>query len=219
MRIRAAKTVVAIAEYFSQKGKRVLLMMDSLTRVAQAQREIGLAIGEPPTTKGYTPSVFSLLPKLLERCGTSDKGSISGLFTVLVDGDDFNDPIPDSVRAIADGHIVLSRALAAKNYFPAIDIPASLSRVMNDVVDDSHKNSAQIIRSLIATYNENFDYIQMGAYQAGTNTLLDLAIRFMPTIERYLKQDLLEKSNFLEAIEGIKQITKAIDTINRLKSG
>ncbi len=208
MRIRAAKAVTAVAEAFSAQGKRVLLMMDSLTRVAMAQREIGLAIGEPPTTKGYPPSVFSLLPRLLERCGPqiAGKGSISGLYTVLVDGDDFNDPIPDAVRAILDGHVNLSRSLAAKSHFPAIEVSTSISRVMHDVVDPEHWQLASTLRMLMGVYQENYDYIQIGSYQQGTNPTLDAAIKLMPAIETFLKQGITEKSTMEKAMEGMKKI-------------
>ena len=208
MRIRAAKAVTAVAEAFSAQGKRVLLMMDSLTRVAMAQREIGLAIGEPPTTKGYPPSVFSLLPRLLERCGpqVAGMGSISGLYTVLVDGDDFNDPIPDAVRAILDGHVNLSRSLAAKSHFPAIEVSTSISRVMHDVVDPEHWQLASTLRMLMGVYQENYDYIQIGSYQQGTNPTLDAAIKLMPAIETFLKQGITEKSTMEKAMEGMKKI-------------
>lgn len=210
MRIRAAKAVTAVAEAFSAQGKRVMLMMDSLTRVAMAQREIGLAVGEPPTTKGYPPSVFSLLPRLLERCGPqpAGKGSISGLYTVLVDGDDFNDPIPDAVRSILDGHINLSRSLAAKGHFPAIDVATSISRVMHDIVDPEHWQLAATVRMLIGVYNENYDYIQIGSYAQGVNPTLDAAIKLMPAIESYLKQGINERSTMEKAMEGLRNLFK-----------
>ena len=206
MRLRGARLTTAIAEHFAAKGKRVLLMMDSLTRVAMAQREIGLAVGEPPTTKGYPPSTFSLLPRLLERCGPMPEGSgsISGLYTVLVDGDDFNDPIPDAARSILDGHINLSRSLASKGHFPAIDIVTSASRVMFDIVSKDHWAVANKLRSLLGVYEENFDYIQIGTYQPGSNPNLDLAIQLMPQIERFLKQDIDELSTFDEALAGLR---------------
>ncbi len=196
MRIRAAKVTMAIAEYFSQQGKKVLLMMDSLSRVAQSQREVGLAIGEPPTSKGYPPSVFSFLPKLLERCGTQQEsqGSISGLFTVLVDGDDFTDPMPDMARSILDGHINLSRSLAAKGHFPAIEVTTSVSRVMTDIISPQHLDLANRARALLATYLENLDFIQMGTYQKGTNLLLDEAMNRMRKIENFLRQNYLDLS-------------------------
>ena len=208
MRLRAAKAVTAIAEAFSSQGRKVLLMMDSLTRVAMAQREIGLAIGEPPTTKGYPPSVFSLLPRLLERCGpqADGKGSISGLYTVLVDGDDFNDPIPDHVRSILDGHVNLSRSLAARGHFPAIEINTSVSRVMHDIADAEHWQLAQTTRSLLGAYGEFIDYIQTGTYQQGSNPTVDAAIALMPSIESFLKQDMNECSSIDKAIEGMRAI-------------
>jgi len=211
MRIRGAKMVTAIAEYFSHKGKRVVLMMDSLTRVAQAQREIGLAVGEPPTSKGYPPSVYSLLPRLLERCGPQahGKGSISGLYTVLVDGDDFNDPIPDAARGILDGHINLSRDLAAKGHFPAIEVTTSASRVMRDIISKEHWNLAIAFRSLLAIYQQNLEVIQIGAYQSGANPILDRAIAVMPQIEQFLKQEVDHLSTMDEAISGMLKVHQA----------
>lgn len=211
MRLRAANMVTAIAEYFSGRGKKVLLMMDSLTRVAQAQREIGLAVGEPPTSKGYPPSVYSLLPRLLERCGPQAKGrgSISGLYTVLVEGDDFNDPIPDTARGILDGHINLSRTLAAKGHFPAIEVSTSASRVMRDVVSKEHWQLALELKELIGVYEENYDFVQLGQYHSGTNLKLDRAIKLMPEIERYLRQDVDELTTHEEAVSGLLQISAA----------
>lgn len=208
MRLRGAKLTTAIAEYFASRGKRVLLMMDSLTRVAMAQREIGLAIGEPPTTKGYPPSTFSMLPRLLERCGPMPEGSgsISGFYTVLVDGDDFNDPIPDAARSILDGHINLSRTLAARGHFPAIDVPTSASRVMFDVVSKDHWALANKLRGLLGVYEENYDYIQIGTYQPGSNPQLDLAIQLMPQIQKFLKQDINELSTLDEALAGMNEL-------------
>jgi len=208
MRLRGAKLTTAIAEYFAARGKRVLLMMDSLTRVAMAQREIGLAVGEPPTTKGYPPSTFSLLPRLLERCGPMPEGSgsISGIYTVLVDGDDFNDPIPDAARSILDGHINLSRSLAARGHFPAIEVPTSASRVMFDIVSKDHWALANKLRGLLGVYEENYDYIQIGTYQQGTNPQLDLAIQLMPHINKFLKQDINEMSTFDEALAGMNEL-------------
>lgn len=198
MRIRGVKVATTIAEYFSDQGKNVMLIVDSLTRVAMAQREIGNAVGEPPTTKGYTPSVFSLLPKILERAGpqTQGKGSISGIYTVLVDGDDFNDPVADAVRSILDGHINLSRELASKGHFPAIEVTTSSSRVMSDIVDSEHARLALKVKELISTYNENYDLVQIGAYQEGSNPLLDQAIYLMPFINQYLKQGVNEANAF-----------------------
>lgn len=217
MRLRAAKATTAIAEAFSKQGKRVLLMMDSLTRVCMAQREIGLAVGEPPTTKGYPPSTFAMLPRLLERCGPQGpgEGSITGLYTVLVDGDDFNDPIPDAARSILDGHINLSRSLAARGHYPAIEVTTSISRVMHDIVDSEHWQLAQTIRMLMGLYLENADLIQMGAYQAGTNPNLDAAISLMPSIETFLKQSINERTTMKQALDGMRQIFKGASRAQR----
>lgn len=208
MRIRGAKLATTIAEYFSSQNKKVMLMIDSLTRVAMAQREIGNSVGEPPTTKGYTPSVFSLLPKLLERAGPQAKGQgpISGLYTVLVDGDDFNDPIADSARSILDGHINLTRELAMKGHFPAIDIPSSASRVMTDIVPQSHWQQANYFRELLGVYQSSLDLIQIGAYQPGSNPKIDEAIRLMPLMDNFLKQGISEATSFEEAISGLRRV-------------
>ncbi len=206
IRIKGALTATAIAEYFRDKGKKVILMMDSVTRFAMAQREVGLAIGEPPATKGYTPSVFSMLPRLMERSGMSDKGSITAFYTVLVDGDDFNEPIADAVRGILDGHIVLSRNLAHKNHYPAIDILDSVSRVMPEIVTDEHKALASEIRDLLATYKNSEDIINIGAYMKGTNKKIDRAIDFNEAINSFLKQGVYEKSTFEESIKYMKDI-------------
>ncbi|MGB0347036.1 MAG: FliI/YscN family ATPase [Balneolaceae bacterium] len=194
-RVKGAFTATAIAEYFRDQGKNVLLMMDSVTRVAMAQREIGLASGEPPTTKGYTPSVFTILPKLLERPGKTKKGSITGLYTVLVDNDDMNEPIADAVRSILDGHIVLSRRLAHKNHYPAIDILESISRVMPKIVTKEQRNISQKARELLATYREAEDLINIGAYVKGSNPKIDLSIKKHPDLESFLIQD-MEQSDF-----------------------
>jgi flagellum-specific ATP synthase len=191
-RIKGAFTATAIAEYFRDQGKNVLLMMDSVTRVAMAQREIGLASGEPPTTKGYTPSVFAILPKLLERAGKTDKGSITGIYTVLVDNDDMNEPIADAVRSILDGHIVLSRRLAHKNHYPAIDILESISRVMPAIVSNEQRAVAMKARELLATYREAEDLVNIGAYVKGSNPKIDEAIRKHPKLESFLIQDMNE---------------------------
>lgn len=209
IRVRAAHVATAIAEYFRESGKKVLLMMDSLTRVAMAAREIGLAVGEPPTTKGYTPSVFSLLPRLLERAGNSDSaGSLTGIYTVLVDGDDFNDPICDAARSILDGHINLSRHLAQRNHFPAIDVLTSASRVMQDVVTDEQQRSAASVRDLMATYARNEDVIQLGVYNQGSNPKIDRAMAMQEKIENFLKQDRNEKSNFDESLSQLIELTE-----------
>ena len=198
VRIKGAMTATAIAEYFRDQGKRVVLMMDSVTRFAMAQREVGLTIGEPPATRGYTPSVFALLPRLLERAGTSGKGSITGIYTVLVDGDDMNEPIADAVRSILDGHIVLSRAIAAQNHFPAIDILASVSRVMSDVVTKDHKDAAAKLRALMAVYKEAEDLIHIGAYVKGSSPKIDEAIKKIDDINAFLCQDVFETTSFEE---------------------
>ena len=202
-RVKGALTATAIAEYFRDQGKKVILMMDSVTRFAMAQREIGLAIGEPPAQKGYTPSVFAKLPKLLERAGTSEKGSITAFYTVLVDGDDFNEPIADTVRGILDGHIVLSRALAQKNHYPAIDVLNSVSRLMSQIADDKHKIIASNARDLLATYKESEDLINLGAYVKGSNKKIDLAIRFNESLNNFLKQGIDEKSAFDSSLRNL----------------
>lgn len=203
VRLKGAFTATAIAEYFRDRGKKVILMMDSVTRFAMAQREIGLAIGEPPATKGYTPSVFAMLPRLMERSGMSDRGSITAFYTVLVDGDDFNEPIADAVRGILDGHIVLSRELAAKNHYPAIDILKSISRLMSEIADEDHKQAASITRDLLATYMDSEDLINLGAYVRGSNKKIDVAIHYHDNIINYLKQGINEKSNFEESRNAI----------------
>jgi len=211
MRIRAAKALAAIAEYFSSTGRQVLVMLDSLSRVATAQREIGLAIGEPPTTKGYPPSLYTLLPRLLERCGPqkSGHGAISGIFTVLVDGDDFNDPIPDTVRSIVDGHFHLSRDLASLGYYPAIDIATSVSRVMKDIVKDEHFKLSQKFKAVLALYEENKDFIQMGTYQPGNDSELDYAVELMPRIKNYLQQDMKIVTSLDKSIEELQRIFRS----------
>ncbi|WP_042275355.1 flagellar protein export ATPase FliI [[Clostridium] dakarense] len=196
VRLKGALTATSIAEYFRDQGKKVILMMDSVTRFAMAQREVGLAIGEPPAQKGYTPSVFAMLPKLMERTGLSDKGSITAFYTVLVDGDDFNEPIADTVRGILDGHIVLSRELAHKNHYPAIDILNSVSRLMNEICDDDHKMSASYARDIIATYKEAEDLINIGAYEKGSNKNIDMSIAYIEKINSFLKQKVEENTSF-----------------------
>ena len=203
IRIKGALTATAIAEYFRDKGKKVILMMDSVTRFAMAQREVGLAIGEPPAQKGYTPSVFAKLPKLMERPGTSEKGSITAFYTVLVDGDDFNEPIADAVRGILDGHIVLSRSLAHKNHYPAIDILNSVSRLMPNIATDPHKEAASIGRDLLATYKDAEDLINLGAYVKGSNKKIDLSIQYNDRLKGYLKQKIEEKSDFNTSLKQL----------------
>jgi flagellum-specific ATP synthase len=188
VRIRAAFTATAIAEYFRDQGNDVMLMMDSVTRFAMAQREVGLAIGEPPATRGYTPSVFALLPRLLERAGTSPEGSITGLYTVLVDGDDMNEPIADAVRSILDGHIVLTRSLAHSGHYPAIDVLQSVSRLVTEIVTPEVQAAGQQVRAALAAYRDKEDLISIGAYQRGSDPLVDLAIEQRPTINSFLRQ-------------------------------
>ena len=196
VKIKASFTACAIAEYFRDKGKDVLFMLDSVTRIALAQREVGLATGEPPATRGYTPSVFALMPKFLERAGANKYGTITGLYTVLVEGDDMNEPVADTARSILDGHIVLSRALAHKNHYPAIDILASISRVMNNVVTPEHKEAAGKIRNLLASYRKNEDLINIGAYAKGSDSMTDKAIAYIDKINAYLIQDTNDKTDF-----------------------
>ncbi len=197
LRVKAALVATTIAEHFRAQGKSVLLLLDSLTRVAMAQREIGLSVGEPPATRGYPPSVFGLLPQIVERAGTSDKGSITGIYNVLVEADDFNDPISDAARSILDGHIQLSRELATSNHFPSIDVLESVSRLMNDLATPDHKTAAGTIRDAMALYRRNRDLIQVGAYMAGANPALDRAIFLQEKIDQFLRQGIAE-SNTLE---------------------
>ena len=198
VRIKGAMTATAIAEYFRDQGHKVVLMMDSVTRFAMAQREVGLTIGEPPATRGYTPSVFALLPRLLERAGTSEKGSITGIYTVLVDGDDMNEPIADAVRSILDGHIVLSRKIAAQNHFPAIDIMSSVSRVMNEVVSPEHLKAAQQMRQLMAVYRDAEDLIHIGAYVKGSSAKIDEAVQKIDAINAFLCQGIFEVDSYAD---------------------
>lgn len=200
VRLKGAFTATAIAEYFRDKGKKVILMMDSVTRFAMAQREIGLAVGEPPATKGYTPSVFAKLPRLMERSGMSDRGSITAFYTVLVDGDDLNEPIADAVRGILDGHIVLSRSLANKNHYPAIDVLSSISRLMSEITEESHKKSASFARDMLSIYKNSEDLINIGAYIRGNNPNIDMAINYYDGIVNYLKQGMNEYSSFKDSI-------------------
>lgn len=209
IRKKAAKAATSIAEYFRNQGKDVLLMMDSLTRFSMAQREIGLAAGEPPVSRGYPPSVYSEMPKLLERAGNDDVGSITGLYTVLVDGDDFNEPITDTARGILDGHIVLTRQLANKNHYPAIDVLQSISRVMSSIVSKEHKKIAGECKMLMATYREAEDLINIGAYKAGSNPDIDLAIEKMKEINGFLLQDVDAKYSFEDSVSVLKNIFQA----------
>lgn len=206
IRNKAAKTATAIAEYFRDQGKDVLLMMDSLTRFSMAQREIGLASGEPPVSRGYPPSVYAEMPKLLERAGNSEVGSITGLYTVLVDGDDFNEPITDTARGILDGHIMLSRKLGHKNHYPAIDVLQSISRVMSSIADKDHKTSANKLKNVLATYSEAEDLINIGAYKTGSNKNIDYAIEKIDEVNTFLKQDVYEKFDFNEVVSLLENI-------------
>ena len=208
MRLRAAMYCTAVAEYYRKQGKNVLMLMDSLTRYAQAQREIALAVGEPPATKGYPPSVFTKIPKLVERAGNGEAGggSITAFYTVLSEGDDLQDPVADASRAILDGHIVLSRKLADEGHYPAIDIEASISRAMPQIVPKEWLQKAQMLRQLYAHYQENKDLVSVGAYQAGSDPTLDLAINRMPLIQQFLRQDLDECAKIKESLEQLNQI-------------
>lgn len=206
MKIKAAMVATTIAEYFRQSGKQVLLMMDSLTRVAMALREVGLAVGEPPTMRGYTPSVFSFMPKLLERSGTSSEGSITGLYTVLVEGDDMNEPVADMVRGLLDGHIVLTRELAEQNHFPAVDVLASISRLMTHITQPEHQQAAGIIRDLMATYKKSEDLINIGAYAKGSNPKLDRAVQLHDEIKGLLCQSINENNRLDDTIRQMLTI-------------
>lgn len=205
IRLKGALTATTIAEYFRDSGKDVLFMMDSVTRFAAAQREVGLASGEPPATRGYPPSVFALLPKLMERTGPGENGTITAFYTVLVDGDDFNEPIADTVRSILDGHIVLSRKLAQAQHYPAIDILASVSRVMPDVIDERHNQLAAMFKARLATYREAEDLINIGAYVSGANPKIDDAIQYIDAINSYLQQPADQGSSWAEALEQLEQ--------------
>ncbi|MFI3114675.1 MAG: flagellar protein export ATPase FliI [Clostridia bacterium] len=204
MRLKCAQTATAIAEYFQQQGKDVLLMMDSLTRFAMTQREIGLSTGEAPVARGYTPSIYSALPKLLERTGNFETGSITGIYTVLVEGDDTNEPVADTVRGIIDGHIILSRSIAARNHYPAIDILGSVSRLMNNLATPEHKACAGKLRSSMAVYRENEDLISIGAYKSGTNQELDSAVEIIPKINDFLRQEVDDPFKFEETVNLLK---------------
>lgn len=208
VKIKAAFVACAIAEFFRDKGKDVLFMLDSVTRIALAQREVGLAVGEPPATRGYTPSVFALMPKILERAGINEKGTITGLYTVLVEGDDFNEPISDTARSILDGHIVLSRDLAHKNHYPAIDVLESVSRVMSNIATKEHKTSAGLVRNLLATYKKNEDLINIGAYAKGSDPLCDKAISLKEKIDNYLIQDVNEGTSYEVAVSELLKIAQ-----------
>ncbi len=206
IRVKGAMTATAIAEHFRDQGKNVMLLMDSITRIAIAQREIGLAAGEPPATKGYTPSAFAMLPKILERAGTNDKGSITGLYSVLVEGDDFNEPISDAVRSILDGHVTLSRKLASHNQYPAVDVLDSISRLMLDISTPEHIELAGRVREIIATYRESEDLINIGAYVKGSSQKIDYAISKIDQINKFFRQGIREERDFDESLSSLAEI-------------
>lgn len=211
MRVRAAFTATAIAEFFRDRGRNVLLIMDSVTRVAMAQRQIGLAAGEPPATKGYTPSAFAILPKLLERSGRLADGSITGFYSVLVEGDDLMDPVCDTVRGVVDGHLVLSRALANRGHWPAVSVLESLSRLMIDLVDDKHYTAAQDVRRLMAVWQDIEDLVNIGAYATGTNPEYDLAVAARPWIAEFLQQKIAESSSLADASKRLFELAERIE--------
>lgn len=215
LRMRAAFVATAIAEYFRDLGKNVLLFMDSVTRVAQAQRQIGLSAGEPPTTKGYPPSVFALLPKLLERSGRTAVGSITGLYTVLVEGDDPNEPIADAIRGVLDGHVSLSRDLANRSHYPAVAVLESVSRLMPDVADAEHLRAASIVRRVLAVWHDIEDLVNVGAYAAGVNVDFDVAVRMKPVIDAFLQQGMEDRSDMAAARENLLALAAGIETCRR----
>jgi flagellum-specific ATP synthase len=206
VRMKGALVATAVAEYFRDQGLHVTLLMDSVTRFAMAQREVGLAIGEPPATRGYTPSVFAALPKLMERAGTSERGSITGFYTVLVEGDDFTEPVTDTARSILDGHIVLSRDLAAEDHYPPIDVSSSVSRLMNSLVPVEHKRAASQARECLAVYNRARDLVDIGAYQPGSNPDIDRALQLMPKITAFLRQRPEEVTPFDETVASLRAL-------------
>ncbi len=215
VRVQAAMTATAIAEYFRDASCDVLLMMDSLTRFAMAQREIGLAAGEPPTTRGYPPSVFALLPRLVERAGRTATGSITAFYTVLVEGDDTNEPVSDTVRGLIDGHTILSRKIAAKGHYPAIDVLESISRLMTDIVSPEQRQAIMVFRELMSAYREHEDLISIGAYRAGANPSVDTAIALMPEINRYLKQGIDERATVDSAREDLLKFIQRVITVRQ----
>jgi flagellum-specific ATP synthase len=224
VRVRACFLATAVAEYFRDQGKNVLLLMDSLTRMAMAQRQIGLAAGEPPATKGYTPSVFGMLPQLLERSGATEKGSITGFYTVLVEGDDITEPIADATRGVLDGHVWLARELANRGHYPAISVLDSISRVMTDVTDEEHKAAAEIVKRVLATWQDIEDLVNIGAYAAGTNPDFDLAVYGKPLIDEFLRQDINERETFegsrrklLELAHHLSQRSKQLQEESRMR--
>ncbi len=212
MRVKALMSATSVAEYFRDQGYNVMLMVDSLTRWAMAQRDVGLAIGEPPTTRGYPPSVFAGLPGILERAGNSEKGSITGIYTVLVEGDDFNEPISDTVRGVVDGHIILSRSLAEANHYPAIDVLASISRLMSEIADKEHLDASRKIKDLMAVYNDAKDLIDIGAYKKGSDKKIDMAIASIDEINGFLKQGVYEKVEYDALVKRIVGISAAAES-------
>jgi flagellum-specific ATP synthase len=208
MRMKCLFTATTIAEYFRDKGKNVLLMVDSMTRTAMAARDVGLAVGEPPTMKGYTPSVFSMIPRVLERAGKSQLGSITAVYAVLVEGDDVNEPIADTVRGVLDGHIWLSRRIAERNHFPAIDVLGSISRLFTEITDEQHQASAANMRNLMSTYKENEDLINIGAYEKGSNANIDKSINLKGEIDKFLKQGKKEATPFPQTVQHLNSIMR-----------
>jgi len=208
VRIRGAFLATAIAEYFRDRGRDVLLMMDSLTRVAMAQREVGLSVGEPPSSRGYTPSVSGLLPRLLERAGQGSEGSITGLYTVLVEGDDMNEPIADTARSLLDGHVVLSRRLASEGHYPAIDVLSSLSRVMVDIVSPAHQAHATRVRGWLSTHREAEDLIQIGAYARGSSPAIDEAVAKLPAVHAFLRQPLDQPATLADSVAALAALVE-----------
>jgi len=216
LRVRAAKAACAVAEYFRDRGRHVLLMMDSLTRLCQAQRQIGLAAGEPPATKGFPPSVFAMIPEILERAGSTPTGSITGFYTVLVEGDDFNEPIPDAVKGITDGHFWLNRKLANRGHFPALDVTQSISRVRGDVTDREHQRQARRVLALWSIYHDIEDLVNIGAYAAGANLEYDLAVQARPKISEFLKQEGSAPATFEQSRRNLADLCNWIDEMERL---
>ncbi len=211
VRVKALYVATTIAEFFRDMGKDVMLMVDSLTRWAMAQREVGLSMGEPPATRGYTPSVFASIPRIVERAGMSSRGSITAIYTVLVEADDFNEPISDTARGVLDGHIILSRALAEANHYPSVDVLMSISRLMPEVADENHQKAAATLRNIMAAYNEARDLIEVGAYREGTNKRVDTALKYMDEINAFLRQNVDEKSEFEETLERLKEIAGKVE--------
>ncbi len=206
MRMKCLMTATTVAEYFRDQGKKVLLMVDSVTRMAMAARDVGLAVGEPPTMKGYTPSVFSLIPRVLERAGNSDKGSITAIYAVLVEGDDMNEPIADTTRGVLDGHIVLSRRIATRNHYPSIDVLGSVSRLFTDIADQQHQRATGNMRNSMAVYGENEDLINIGAYERGSSQMIDATIEAKPRIDKFLQQGINESVPYTETVRQLKSL-------------